>query len=234
MSRVETIGDATLYLGDCRDILPTLKADVVITDPPYGVEFRGENWDKEVPQIAVELPAMFDRVVIIMGTTAIWQFPEPKWIACWARPASSSRSKVGGFSHWSPILLYGDVKMAVDFRSWHAIANAYPPGFGHPSPKPECVMAWLASECADAGETILDPFMGSGTTGVAALSLGRKFVGVELNPAYFDLACRRIEDMAKRPDMFVELDRRAAKIQDALERPTFESIWIEPFKAAAE
>jgi site-specific DNA-methyltransferase (adenine-specific) len=235
MSRIETIGDATLYLGDCREILPTLAPDVVLTDPPYGVEFRGEDWDKEVPKIATELPSLFDRVAIIMGTTAIWQFPQPKWVACWARPASSSRSKVGGFSHWSPILLYGDIQLPVDFKSWHAIANAYPPGFGHPSPKPVCVMLWLASECAAAGETILDPFMGSGTTGVAALALGRKFTGIEIDPAYFDLACRRIEDQHKRPDMFVEIDKRAAEIEEAVSRPTFDQIWQEPFyKDAAE
>jgi site-specific DNA-methyltransferase (adenine-specific)/modification methylase len=210
--RTETIGDATLYLGDCREILPGLpKVDAVVTDPPYGVEFQGEHWDKEVPQIATELPAMFDRVAIIMGTTAIWQFPEPKWVSCWARPASSSRSKVGGFSHWSPILLYGDIQMPVDFRSWHAIANAYPPGFEHPSPKPVCVMLWICSECAEYVETILDPFMGSGTTGVAAIKLGRKFIGIEIEPKYFDIACRRIEEATRQPDMFIERPKPATQ-----------------------
>jgi site-specific DNA-methyltransferase (adenine-specific) len=96
-------------------------------------------------------------------------------------------------------------------------------------------MLWLASECAAAGETILDPFMGSGTTGVAALALGRKFTGIEIDPAYFDLACRRIEDQHKRPDMFVEIDKRAAEIEEAVSRPTFDQIWQEPFyKDAAE
>lgn len=203
--RVEHIGDATLILGDCREILPTLVGiDTVITDPPYGVDFRGKDWDKEVPEIATLLPGMFPRVVIVMGTTAAWQFPEPKWVACWARPASSSRSKVGGFSHWSPILLYGDVKMNVDFRSWHAIANAYPPGFEHPSPKPECVMRWLVEEVASPNDVVLDPFTGSGTTGVACVQLGRRFVGIEIHEPYFDLACRRIEDAYKQPRLFAE------------------------------
>jgi len=193
MNDVVTIGDATLYHGDCLEILPTLpKVDAVVTDPPYGVEFKGEAWDKEIPEIATQLPVMFPKVAVIMGTTAAWQFPQPKWVACWARPASSSRSKVGGFSHWSPILLYGDCKMRVDFRSWHAIANAYEPGFGHPSPKPEPVMRWLVDELTAHAETVLDPFMGSGTTGVACANLGRKFIGIEIERKYFDIACERI------------------------------------------
>ena len=187
-------GNVRLYLGDCREVLPHVgKCDVCITDPPYGVEFRGNEWDKDIPEIATQLPSMFGRVAIVMGTEAAWSFPKPKWTACWARPASNSRSKVGGFSHWSPILLYGECKMRVDFKSWHAIAHAYPHGFGHPSPKPECVMLWLAEELAEYGETIIDPFMGSGTTGVAAVQTGRAFVGIEIDPTYFEIAVRRID-----------------------------------------
>jgi site-specific DNA-methyltransferase (adenine-specific) len=216
MSRVEIIGDATLYLGDCREILPTLpRVDAVVTDPPYGVEFQDEHWDAAIPDIAIALPSMFERVAIVMGTTAMWAFPEPKWVACWARPASSSRSKIGGFSHWSPVLIYGDIKLPVDFRSWHAIANAYEPGFGHPSPKPECVMRWLVSHAAQHRETILDPFMGSGTTGVACIKLGRKFIGIEIEPKYFDIACRRIEEAWKQPRLFEE--PRAKAVQTELE-----------------
>lgn len=204
MTRVEHIGRATLYLGDCRDILPTLEKSgaVCISDPPYGVEFRGEDWDKDVPEIAIALPTIFERCAIIMGTTAAWQFPEPTWVACWARPASSSRSKVGGFSHWSPILLYGRVKMRVDYRSWHAIANSYGPGFGHPSPKPVMLMRWLVDELTIPNETIFDPFMGSGTTGVAATAMHRAFVGIEREPAYFDIACKRIEDAQRQGTLF--------------------------------
>lgn len=222
--RVETIGDATLYLGDCREILPGIGAvDCVLTDPPYGVQFKNQLWDREVPQIAVALPTMFPRVVIIMGTTAIWQFPEPKWVACWARPASSSRSKVGGFSHWSPILLYGDVKLPVDFKSWHAIAHAYETGFGHPSPKPIVVMDWLVRETSDIQETVFDPFMGSGTTGVSCAQLNRKFIGIEIEPRYFDIACRRIEAAQRQKDLFVHApvaeDPVEARIRDMFAEP---------------
>ena len=182
----------TIYHGCAMEIVPTLgRFDLLLTDPPYGVEFRGEHWDKDIPPYAVEMIGMFPRAAIVMGTVAAWQFPVPKWVACWARPASSSRSCVGGFSHWSPILLYGDCKMSVDFKSWHAIANAYPSGFGHPSPKPECLMRWLVSELSEEGQTILDPFAGSGTTAVAAKSLGRKCVCVEREERYCEIAAKR-------------------------------------------
>lgn len=214
--RVEHLAEGvTVYCGDNREIIGDVCASaVVITDPPYGVEFRGQAWDKDVPELAVRLPEMFDKAAIIMGTTAAWQFPEPKWVACWARPASSSRSKIGGFSHWSPILLYGPLTMSVDFRSWHAIANAYEKGFGHPSPKPLCVMQWLVDELTLADDLVLDPYMGSGTTGVAAVRLGRPFIGIEREPAYFDLACKRIEDELRRPRLFAE--RSAPAVQEAL------------------
>ena len=193
-------GRHVIYNQNCLDVLPHLTGvDAVVTDPPYGVEFRSEKWDKEVPPVALELPTMFPRVAIIMGTTAAWQFPLPKWVACWARPASSSRSKVGGFSHWSPVLLYGDCKMSVDFSSWHAIANAYPPGFEHPSPKPECVMVWLVDELTEPEQTILDPFMGSGTTGVACVRTGRRFIGVEIEPKYCAIAAERMERELSQP-----------------------------------
>jgi site-specific DNA-methyltransferase (adenine-specific) len=184
-----------IYCADCRDVLPLLPAgsvDLVLTDPPYGVEFRGQDWDRDVPEAALQLPNMYPRVAIIMGTVTAYQFPTPKWVACWERPASNSRSKVGGFSHWSPILLYGDCKMSVDFRSWHAIANAYPPGFGHPSPKPERLMLWLVSELSNPGDLILDPFMGSGTTLVAAKQLGRRAIGIEIEERYCEIAVKRL------------------------------------------
>jgi DNA modification methylase len=135
---------------------------------------------------------MYRKVAIIMGTTAIWQFPAPRWVACWARPASSARSKVGGFSHWSPILLYGDLTLKVDFRSWHAIANAYESGFGHPSPKLECLMYWLVEELSAPGDVVLDPFMGSGTTLVAAKRLGCRAIGIEIEERYCEIAAKRL------------------------------------------
>ena len=203
--REEIIGNARLILGDCRDVLPTLSGvdAVVITNPPYGVEFRDKSSDSEFRRLRSGSHKSSNRVAIIMGPTAAFAFPVPRWVACWARPASSSRSMVGGFNHWSPILLYGNLTMRVDFRSWHAIANAYEHGFGHPSPKPECVMNWLVSELTGMHNLVLNPFMGSGTTGVACARLGRRFIGIEIEEKYFSIACRRIDDAYRQGDIFV-------------------------------
>lgn len=85
----------------------------------------------------------------------------------------------------------------------------------HPTTKPQPLMRTLISLFSKAGETILDPFAGSASTGVACLNLGRKFIGVEKNQAYFDIACRRLEDAASRPDMFTAAPRAKA-VQEAL------------------
>ena len=73
----------------------------------------------------------------------------------------------------------------------------------HPTQKPLGVMKWCIEHLPDSSLTILDPYMGSGTTGVASVKLGRRFIGIEIDQRYFDIACRRIEDAAKQPDMFI-------------------------------
>ena len=82
---------------------------------------------------------------------------------------------------------------------------------GHPCPKPIGVTRWMVSRVSFAGETVLDPFMGSGSTGVAAIDQGRRFVGIEIEPAYFDLACRRIEQAVRRSDAEDAHDARIAR-----------------------
>ena len=85
----------------------------------------------------------------------------------------------------------------------------------HPCEKPVAVMEWCLGFLPNA-ETILDPFMGSGTTGVACVKLGRKFTGIELDPDYFEIACKRIEEAYKQPDMFVEAEKPRAEQMDML------------------
>jgi len=86
---------------------------------------------------------------------------------------------------------------------WNGFQRAEPAPREHPTQKPIGVMKWCIEFLPDA-QTILDPFMGSGTTGVAAVKLGRRFIGIEIEPKYFDIACRRISDALKQPDMFIE------------------------------
>jgi site-specific DNA-methyltransferase (adenine-specific)/modification methylase len=86
----------------------------------------------------------------------------------------------------------------------------------HPTQKPVAVMNWCIEQCKKNPQTILDPFMGSGTTGVAAVQMGRKFIGIEREPKYFDIACRRIEDAQKQIDMFAETTPQTQPEQELL------------------
>jgi len=180
----------TIYHGDCREILPHVKADCVVTDPPYGVGFRGEEWDAEIPHWW--LPLARGAAPVVAFTTApttMWDYPRPDWVLCWYRPASSSRSPSGGFNHWSPVLVYGKGSPSPDSINLHAIQHAQRTGFEHPSPKPEALMRWLVSAWEG---TILDPFMGSGTTLRAAKDLGREVIGIEIEERYCEIAASRL------------------------------------------
>jgi site-specific DNA-methyltransferase (adenine-specific) len=192
-----TVSEVKLYLGDCLDILPTLEAGsvgAVVTDPPYGVDFRGNDWDAFIPQWIGEARRIANIVAFSTGVTTLWDYPKPDWVNCWYRAASNSRSKVGGFSHWSPIVIYGKPDFPVDSIYIHAIANAAKPDNGHPTPKPLKLMLWLVGNCSKVGDLILDPFMGSGTTGVACVQTGRNFIGIEIDPGYFSIAEKRIKE----------------------------------------
>lgn len=219
--RIETIGNATLYLGDCRDILPTLpKVDAVITDPPYGVNYAGsatrhsvrdgvgyesfedtpENVrDNIVPRFA-EAIAMASRAAVTPGIKCSRFYPQPSAEGVIWYPSGANRGPWGFVTH-QPIFYYGKCPYLANGE------GSRPTGFqsteaaeknGHPCPKPVGQMVWIINRASRAGETILDPFMGSGTTGVACMNLGRSFIGIEIEPKYFDIACRRIEDAQRQ------------------------------------
>lgn len=202
--RVETIGDATLMLGDCLELMPSLgSVDAIVTDPPYGVGFAA--WDQTIPDWLPTARALASRVVFTTAPTIVWDYPRPDWLAACARPGATARTAQGGFNHWIPVLVYG-AKFSTDMRYLPPVANSqrreYPSGYVHPSPKPVELMRWLVSEASEPGELVLDPFMGSGTTGAAAIGLGRKFVGIEINPEYFDHACDRIRAAQSQGRLF--------------------------------
>jgi site-specific DNA-methyltransferase (adenine-specific) len=222
MSRVERIGDATLYLGDCRNILPTLgKVDAVVTDPPYGVGLDYNTTD-DTPEFvaAVAVPVVEEcrrlakRVVLTPGVRNLFVYPSPDHTGAIYYPAGAGCNR-WGFACWQPILYYGkDPYGGTGSRpdSFHATDSAEKNG--HPCPKPIGQMRRIVDRATLRGETVLDPFMGSGTTGVACAKLGRKFIGIEIDPGYFDIACRRIEAAYKQPDMFIE--RPPAPKQEAM------------------
>jgi site-specific DNA-methyltransferase (adenine-specific) len=209
------IGDATLYLGDCMDILPTLgKVDAVITDPPYGINYvaSAPNATKHSKLIGddgtldLRLLLSMDCPVIAWGANC---YPEQlphrgRWL-CWdKRGGIASADKMLG----SPFeLAWMNKTSGYDsiFRLLHGgVVNndAVNAKREHPTQKPIRLMVWCIEQVKKTPETILDPFMGSGTTGVAAIQLGRKFIGIEREPKYFDIACQRIEQAVAQGQLF--------------------------------
>ena len=203
--RIETIGNATLYLGDCRDILPTLpKVDAVITDPPYGIgtgkkrmgpsgslEWGEQEWDKTIDQQGIDLAIQKGRVCIVWGGNYYTLPPSRCWLS-WDKCQPEEWYSTAHFElAWTNM-----DRNARTFRLSQVQAYSTM-GKEHPSQKPLALMIWCIKH-ADDPATILDPYMGSGTTGVAAMNLQRSFIGIEREPKYFDIACRRIEDAQRQ------------------------------------
>ncbi len=215
--REEQIGDARLILGSCLEWLenvPTcFRVHAVITDPPYGI---GVDYgvfidtQQNVEELAKKwLPlarAHADRVVFTPGNINQHSYPRPDWTMAWITPAGAG-SGPWGFSCWQPIMVYGKDPFLANGKGrapdiFHHTETSE--ANGHPCPKPARFMQRLVSRVSLEHETILDPFMGSGTTGVACAKLGRKFIGIEIEPKYFDIACKRIDEAYKQGDFFVE------------------------------
>ena len=214
--RVETIGSATLYEADCIDALQIIGAvDAVITDPPYGIglDYALEGFD-DTPE---ELQALIDSFVplcrqiapivsITPGNVNHYLYPKPTWTLCWFNRAGAG-SGPWGFSCWQPILCYGPdpyLRLSMGRRPDFIEHSETSEKNGHPCTKPiRFQKLWIERVALDA-QTILDPFMGSGTTGVAAVQMGRKFIGIEREERYFEIACKRIEQAQRQGDFFVE------------------------------
>ena len=235
--RVERIGLATLYLADCMDVLPTLDAcDATITDPPYGVDLGStkgrvgahglqlqayasyaDTYENYVTQV---VPAL-TQAMQLTGRAAVFIGPHihelPKFDALGGVYCSAATGRHRwGFKNFLPVLLYGtypDLHKGAQYPTVIA-SNETAEKNGHPVPKPVGWMRWLVALTTRRGETVLDPFMGSGTTGVAAVQMGRRFIGIEREPSYFDIACRRIEDAQRVQDMFAHEVRDAYEITE--------------------
>lgn len=217
--RKEVIGDATLYLGDCREILPTLgKVDAVVTDPPYGIGKDGQKrttggnggrkaydfkgWDACRPEWLPELLECADHHVIWGGNYFADMLPASgKWLV-WDKGQRINQSD--GELAWTSF----DGALRIFEQNRVALLVE---GAEHPTQKPVQLMQWCILQLPGV-RSVCDPFMGSGTTGVAAVRLGLRFVGVERDPEYFDIACRRIEEAWKQPRLFEEPKRKAEQL----------------------
>ena len=222
----EIIGDATLYLGDCMEVMPTLdKVDAVVTDPPYGIGIDGNyayrknkdwqcarktkdygvnEWDKEPPSKNV-----FDAIISLSDNQIIWGgnhfelYPNRGWLV-WDKKVT------GDFSDCELAWTSLDMGVRRIYHLWSGYKKEFPEERYHPTQKPINVMEW-AIRFIDA-ETILDPFMGSGTTGVACMNLGRKFIGIEIDEKYFEIACKRISDAQKQGKLFEPEKKKAEQV----------------------
>jgi site-specific DNA-methyltransferase (adenine-specific) len=228
MTEWVTIGDCRLACGDCLDILPEIEGvDAVVTDPPYGVELKETRTkhrrvaaeyistdDSPEAVLAVVLPAMdlcrelSDCMAITPGTRLLQRYPKADDIGSIFFPNGAGVGR-WGFICNHPILFYGKCPYlaagkgsrpnGVSATHWNRRKDAE-----HPCEKPLQMMEWIVNRASLEGDSVLDPFMGSGTTGIACVKSGRRFIGIEKEPRYFDIACRRIEEAVNSQPLFAE------------------------------
>jgi len=241
LSRIETIGRATLYLGDCRDVLPGIQADCLFSSPPYncGMNYGAANDSLSMgdfkQMLANTLVAAEARVKVVnvgqyIGSResrvlfrevltevfggqpvdeVVWN-KGPANGAAWGNYPNSPRIRA---QHES-IYVFGNTTMpngnGLDWPSWSRLTTSVwniPATVDlsiHPAMMPTAVAERCIALWADVEGVVLDPFMGSGTTGIAAQRQGRNFIGIEVDPAAFDIACRRIEEAQRQGDLFIE------------------------------
>ena len=201
IKREEQIGGQRLILGDCLEVMPEIEpVDAVVTDPPYGIGITksnrlavsrglgGKSWDDTAP----DLSALPDVPSIIWGGN-YFDLPPTRAPLVWDKN-NAGRDFADFEMAWSNLDM---VARRIVYRPMNMDGGKL-----HPTQKPVRVMEWCLGFLPDA-KTILDPFMGSGTTLVACQKLGRQGIGIELDPDYFDIACRRVEEAARQPDLFV-------------------------------
>ena len=213
----ERIGGQRLILGDCLEVMRELgRFDAVVTDPPYGIDYGKQGsfsashgwgawrenvtWDAQRPERGI-----FDSIREISKEQIIWggnyftdYLPATMRWLIWdkgQRDFSLADCEVAWTSQEKAMRIFN-----------YARAKAMQDGKQHPTQKPVALMEWCLGFLPDA-TTILDPFMGSGTTLVACQRMGRLGAGIELDPEYFDIACKRVEEAASQPDLFVEVKR---------------------------
>ena len=210
MIREEVIGGCRLINADCREVLPALgKVDAVVTDPPYGINagrmslgkwrtsrMEKLDWDQQTVPILPLIDGM--NVPCIVWGGNYFGLPPARCFLVWNKGAGfKGRDFAECELAWTNIdanarELTRDPLARGDYRDKQ-----------HPTQKPVEIMEWCLGFVPDA-DTVLDPFMGSGTTGVACARLGRRFIGIEIEPKYFDIACRRIEEAYRQPRLFAE------------------------------
>lgn len=220
-----------LHLGDCLDVLRTLpdnSVDAVVTDPPYGINTKSDGsgkinpwadlcnaaywysaWIGECRRIIAPSGCLWSclnwRSVVTFQKAACdigWPIESLLvWDKCWIGPGGTR----GLRPSYELVALWGRDSFAVPNRGLADVQrfkwSSHKPN-GHPAEKPEALMAWLIEHSTSEGGTVLDPFMGSGTTGVACVQTGRNFIGVEIDPTYYAIAEKRIAEAQMQPSLW--------------------------------
>ena len=215
MKPTEIIGNCHLWLGDCREVLAHLpKVDLILTDPPYGIgeaagknksrgnlavakDYGNDEWDNEpVDDHLLGLTIAAGKNAIIFGGNYFNVPPSPCWLV-W------DKENTGDFADAE--LAWTNLQKAVRLKRymWNGMLRANNEQRGdHPTQKPIGVMQWALDLAPKTTLTVADPFMGSGTTGVACANMGKTFYGIEREPKYFDIACKRIEQAYAQQRLF--------------------------------
>ena len=211
--RKEVIGDCVLYQGDCLAIMPTLgRVDSLVTDPPYGMAFQSNyritkhkpianDGDVSLLQWACEIEVMHSRYVW-MRWDNIPQIPMPRSLITWVKNNHSMGDLDHEHGRQTEVCAFykGADHRWPSLRPTDVVTCARTGNEFHPTEKPvslmQSVIGWTVG-------TVVDCFMGSGTTLVACAKMGRAGIGIELDPDYFDIACRRVEAAYAQPDLFI-------------------------------
>ena len=199
-----------LYREDCLRAMDFMRlqgerVSAVITDPPYGLDIA--EWDREVPHQWLEKArSLADVVIFTVSVTGMWDYPCPDWVACWHQEGGTCRRPDGKFTHWNPIMIYAPAELLrmtwqVDIIKTLSQKHGYPPDFPHRKiAKPVFLMKTLIVRSTSPHQTVLDPFMGTGSTGVACIETHRRFIGIEQDPERFELSRERIAEAIRRRD----------------------------------
>ncbi len=205
----------TLHHGDCLEYMRGMdvaSVDLVFADPPYNVGLKYATHDdkqskqayrdwcaewfaecKRISRYSVVITPAIVNVPMWLGT-----IEQTHYLIAWTKQNNCSRNYIGktsGFQTWEPILVYGRAKRCILRDSVDVPISRQKDAEGHPCPKPLKLLRWIVTNFTERGDTVFDPFTGSGTTGVAALMEGRNFIGTELDAGYYAIAKRRLDNV---------------------------------------
>jgi site-specific DNA-methyltransferase (adenine-specific) len=244
MTRIETIAEGVaLYLGDCREILPTIPRmaiTAIVSDPPYGISHKHSGKGTKGGASSRSFVRNHDRISgddTAFDPGPFLEFPD---VILWGASHYAQRLPRGRWYVWDKLGSmpsydsFSDIEIAwhnkpgaerIFRHMWKGICQDSEKGAKreHPTQKPVALMQWCLEQ-VPAG-MVCDPYMGTGTTGVAAVRMGRPFIGIEIEQKYFDVACRRVSEASRQTDFFVAKPKPSEQIG-------WDEMWKKAFEAA--